>query len=713
MRALAATSGERPHSKLTASHTTRWALVYIRQSTPQQIVQNQESTRIQYSLRERALALGWERDRIAVIDEDLGRSGAQVEGRPGFQRLVAEVSLDRVGIILGAEVSRFARSCRDWYQLLDLCALFGTLIGDLDGLYDPANHNDRLLLGLKGTMSEAELHLLKRRMLDGRKAKACRGELHQQLPMGYVRNPSGEVCKDPDEQARLVIETVFHQFTVVGSARGVLQFLVRNGLRLPVRERSIPHKGELSWRRPCMASVCNILKNPAYSGAYVVGRRPIDHRRIKPGRPGTGRPDLPLEDWGVVLKDRLPAYVTWEEYLNNREQLRANTPKEMGSVREGPLLLTGLVVCGRCGRRMRSYASKEKAEVRYVCSMECSTYGGPCCQSFAGRCLDQEVERQVLELLQPAALEVSLAVASDLEAQRAREETLWRQRLERARYEAERAQRQYDAVEPENRLVVRTLERQWEAALQALNDMEEAFHRHQTEIPPSLTPAERESLRALASDIRGLWYASTTTPRDRKEIIRQLVDRVTATILGESEQIQVTIHWAGGCETQAMVARPLRKLEQLSYLGPMIERVQALVREGKTSKEIAAILNQEGWRKARRVGPIKADWVRALRSGPAERYLGHKIRFRQEDLGPNEWTIRDLARELEMPAATLTGWLRAGQLTIRKDQQQPQHWIIQADPQEIDRLRSIRNRWQAKTNTRDTPREGKEDTNGL
>jgi DNA invertase Pin-like site-specific DNA recombinase len=312
------------YGKIQSSHLQRQAVVYVRQSTLQQVERHQESTRLQYALVDRAVELGWSPSQILLIDEDLGRSGASAEGRPGFQRLMAEVGLDHVGIVLGIEISRLARSSRDWYQLLEVCGLFATLIGDADGVYDPQTYNDRLLLGLKGTMSEAELHILKQRMLEGKRAKARRGELHSLLPRGYVRAPSGEVLKDPDAQVRGVIETVFRQFQRCGTINGVLRYLVDHHIQLPDRVRSGPRTGELDWRRPNRVTLSNLLRNPIYAGAYVYGRRPVDPRRRQPGRPSTGRTVAPPQQWEVLIKDHLPAYIDWDQYERNLRQLAAN-----------------------------------------------------------------------------------------------------------------------------------------------------------------------------------------------------------------------------------------------------------------------------------------------------------------------------------------------------------------------------------------------------
>jgi DNA invertase Pin-like site-specific DNA recombinase len=322
--------------KVKRSHHERLAIVYIRQSTMQQLERNQESTRLQYALVERAVRFGWPRERIVVIDDDLGCSGSSAEGRLGFQRLVAEVGLDHVGLVLGIEMSRLARSCRDWHQLLQICALFDTLIADVDGVYDPASYNDRLLLGLKGTMSEAELHIIKARMEAGRRAKAQRGELGKAVPMGYVRLPSGEVALDPDAQAQDTIRLIFDLFDRFRTVNKVLTYLVEHDIRMPVRVRGGPGKGELAWHRPNRPSLHNLFANPIYAGVYAYGIRQVDRRRQRAGRPGTGRGRNAPEEAEVFLKDRMPAYISWERYQRNRAQIARNRADCVGPVRAGP-----------------------------------------------------------------------------------------------------------------------------------------------------------------------------------------------------------------------------------------------------------------------------------------------------------------------------------------------------------------------------------------
>ena len=447
--------------KIQARHLDRLAIVYVRQSSLQQVHEHRESAARQYALVDYAVALGWPADRVLVIDEDQGRSGRTVAGRPGFQWLPAEVALDHVGIILGIELSRLARSCRDWHQLIELCGLFHTLLADQNGLYDPTDHNDRLLLGLSGIMSEAELHILRGRMLAGARNKARRGELYNHAPIGYARVPGGGLMLDPDEQARAVVRLLFDKFDELGTVSALLRYLVRHGIRLGFRPHFGPHKGELVWRRPNRTTLNFLLHHPIYAGAYSHGRRPTDPRRKVPGRPATGRVVVPRDQWEVLIPGHLPGYITWERYEANLRRLERNRARagSLGPARGGDSLLAGLVVCGRCGRRMLVAYTTKGHRLRYDCQRGALDYAEPRCQSLAGGALDELVARQVLSALEPAALELSLRAVADAERERGRLARQWEQRLERARHDAERAARQYHAAEPEHRLVARELER--------------------------------------------------------------------------------------------------------------------------------------------------------------------------------------------------------------------------------------------------------------
>ena len=483
--------------KLHEHHLWRQAIVYVRQSHPQQVIDHVESTARQYALVERAVALGWSPDRVVVIDEDQGQSGQSAVTRLGFQRVLAEVSLDHVGLILGLEMSRLARSNKDWHQLLELWAIFRTLLADADGLYDPTDYNDRLLLGLRGMMNEAELYLMKGRLLEGMRHKARRGELLNHPPMGYVRGPDGDYQLDPDAQAQRVVRLIFDVFEQQGSLHGLLRYLVAHDIRLPIRPHFGTNRGQLEWRRPTRMTLQNLLHHPIYAGAYRWGHRKMDPRKQQPGRRSTGRTINAAEACDVLIPDRFPAYITWERFAAIRQRLADNRAiaASLGAPREGPSLLVGLLVCGRCGRRLLAAYGGKSNHLRYTCMRATIEYGAPSCLSLAGAFLDDFVAEHILRVLQPASLEVSLAAEHALQAERTQLEAHWQQRLERAQYHAERAARQYSAVEPETRLVTRELERQWEEALRHEQREHEAYARFRREQPAELTAQERDAIR--------------------------------------------------------------------------------------------------------------------------------------------------------------------------------------------------------------------------
>jgi DNA invertase Pin-like site-specific DNA recombinase len=673
--------------KVQPWHYDRLAIVYVRQSDPHQVLTHQESTRLQYGLTARAADLGWSAERVLVIDDDLGKSGTTTEGRSGFQRMVSEVSLDHVGIILGVEMSRLARSCKDWYQLLEICALFGTLLADLDGIYDPAQYNDRLLLGLKGTMSEAELHIMQQRLRQGLLAKARRGELHLIPPLGYVQRASGEIALDPDEQVQAVLRLIFRKFAELGTVHALLRYLVAQQIQLGMRAHSGPERGEVVWHRPSRGTLQTILKHPMYAGAYVYGRRPVDPRRKKAGRPDTGRLVAGPAAWQVLLKDRLPAYISWDEYEANLARLQANRVRAdtLGTVREGPALLTRLVVCAYCGRRMAvSYA--DEAHYAYACARMRIDYGAACCQHLAGAGLDAFVSQQVLAALEPAGLELSLEAATHLEQERGELDRLWQQRLERARYEAERAGRQYRLVEPENRLVARQLEREWEEKLAAQCRLEDEYRRFRQTQPRGLRADERAAIRLLAADIPALWHAPTTTAAERKELIRQVVTRVVVAVQGESERVQVTIDWVGGTQTVGTIVRPVARLEQLSYYPQLCARVRQLAAEGLAAGAIAQRLNAEGYRPPKRRERFGAQGVEDLLVRLGVRTKRSHSRPRAP-LGPYEWGLRELAQAIGMSHVTLYDWVYRSWVRAHREEQAPYRWVLWADEAEIDRLR--------------------------
>jgi DNA invertase Pin-like site-specific DNA recombinase len=671
-------------------------MVYVRQSTMQQVLLHPESTRIQYGLVSRAEAYGWASDRIVVIDEDLGKSGATAVGRVGFERLVTEVSLGHVGLILGLEMSRLARSNVDWHRLLEVCALFGTLIADLDGLYDPAQYNDRLLLGLKGTMSEAELHLLKQRLYQGCLSKARRGALTFALPTGYVWDADGAIQFDPDEQVQAVIRLIFAQFEELGALGGLLRSLARQDIRLGMRVREGPGKGQLVWRRPNRATLQNLLKHPLYAGAYVYGRRQMDRRRYQPEHPKSGRVVMARSAWHSLLPDCCPAYISWDQYERNVARLAANQARAstLGAVRNGAALLAGLVVCARCGVRLGVHYQQSHGRpspFTYDCAYRRNHYGEALCQHVAGPSLDAVVTQHVLAALEPAALELSLAAAQQVEQDRAAVAQLWEQRRERAAYETERAARQYHAVEPENRLVARTLERAWEEKLQALQALEEEYHRFLQQQPRVLTSEEQAAIRQLAADIPALWNASTTTDTDRKEILRQVVEQVQVEARGTSEQVRIRITWAGGGQTEGMLVRPLVRYADRSDYARLCARVHDLTHASWSLDAIARQLERDGFPPLRRGSRWSRSSVQTLRRHVG---LGNTPRHgsSREALGPEEWWARELADQLEVSHNSLLSWIERGVVRARQERGGWKRWIVWADAADLQRLRAYRSR---------------------
>lgn len=683
-------------SKVQSRHLERLAVVYIRQSTLQQVQEHRESTALQYALRSRAIAWGWSSDRVLVIDEDLGCSGASAEGRSGFQRLLAEVSLGHVGLVLGIEMSRLARSCRDWHQLLELCALFDTLLGDTDGLYDPRNYNDRLLLGLKGTLSEAELHVLRQRMNEGRLNKARRGELFNHAPMGYVRLPSGALAVDPDQQVQSVIRLFFEKFDQLGTLNALLRYLVRNQIRLPVRPFSGAERGQLQWHRPNRQTLRNLLHHPIYAGAYTWGRRPVDPRRKIPGRPSTGRKVATAEQCHILLKDRCPAYITWQQYEANRRRLAENRNRAStaagealiarGAPREGPSLLGGLLICGQCGQRMNVQYHGKRNLLRYACTRHYSSYAAPLCQGICGRVLDELIERLLLRVLEPASVELSLSAGADLQAEQRRLDQLWRQRLERTRHDSDRAARQYHATEPENRLVARELEKRWEQSLAQQRGVEEGYARFRREQPPQLSAADHAAVRMLSTNIPALWHSPQTPAVERQRIVRHLIERVVLTAPPEQEIADIRIHWAGGFVSHHQLVRPVARYQQLRDYDRLAQRITELRQSKHTSAQIAALLNAENWRPPKRRATFNAGMVRSLF------YRRNRATARPApyDLKPGEWWFGDLAHALQLPHPTLYSWMRRGWVNARRLDIGQGRWIVWADEQELDRLRRLR-----------------------
>jgi DNA invertase Pin-like site-specific DNA recombinase len=673
-------------AKIQAHHRARLAIVYVRQSTPQQVLEHRESTRRQYALADYAVALGWPRERVLVIDEDQGQSGKNADSRAGFQRLLAEVTLDHAGIVLGLEMSRLARSCKDCHQLIEVCAVFRTLLGDQDGLYDANDPNDRLLLGLKGTISEVELHTLRGRLERGRLNKAQRGELFYSVPMGYLLTPAG-VEFDPDEQVRDVVRLIFDKFDELGSARAVLGYLLEHDIRLGFRLRRGPRRGQLDWRRPRMSSLLDVLHHPLYAGVYTHGRCTIDPRRKVPGRPSSGRVKVPLNECKVVQHDRVPAYISWQRYVANQQRLtdNLNRPTTPGSPRSGNCLLAGLVVCGRCGYRMQVQYRRDGRPAYRCIWARYEGHKGLGCPPLLAAVLDDTVAACVLAALEPAAVELSLQAVAAMDQEWQRLDRHWQQQLQRTRYEAEEAERRYRLVDAANRLVASTLEQRWEQALRTQRQRQEDYDRWQREKAVELSEQERSRLKSLAANIPALWQAAATTMAQRKEIVRCLVQRVVATVEGDSERVAVAIHWEGGLVSETVACRPVVHYEQRSDYEELNRRIVQWWEEGHSAAVIATRLNAEGWRPLRGGEEFNAGQVRSWlrRGGRSEASRGI--------LEPHgeHWRLRDLARTLPVDRATLRAWVRRGWVQATKHGGQGR-WTVWADEAELGRLRQLR-----------------------
>jgi DNA invertase Pin-like site-specific DNA recombinase len=583
-----------PTPKLQPRHLRLQAMVYVRQSTQRQVLENQESTRRQYQLAERARHMGWPSPQVQVVDDDLGMSGASSHQRTGFQRLVAAIGLGEVGMVLVTEVSRLSRRNSDWHRVIELCAVFRTLIADEDGIYDPQDPNDRLLLGVKGTLFAAELHILRARMRGNLLNKARRGELALRLPVGYRRLGDRTVVLDPEEEVRQTLTRIFERFSVLRNARAVQRELNAQRLRMPRLIQLGADAGKLVWVQPTYQMIQQVLTSPVYAGMFVYGRR---KREMTPGDPPVmAERRRPVEEWDIVVPDVYPAYLSYDQYLHNRQQLRDNmynfAKKGRGAPRDGMALLQGLMLCGRCGRRMTVSHGREYR--RYECRRAQLDYAMPPCQAFPVRHLDDAVGAVFLEAVQPAALEAMLEAFAVMERERRDLDRHWQLRVERARYEAERAQRQYDAVEPENRSVARSLEARWNTALEALEKLQAEYAVMQrTDLLP-LGDADRENVRHLAGDLPALWRAATTTMVDRKRLLRLVVTEVTLITHPEQRQATFSVLWCGGAVTHHTADCPPIGMHQRTETS-VLDRLANLASH-RPDHRVADCLNAEGSR---------------------------------------------------------------------------------------------------------------------
>jgi DNA invertase Pin-like site-specific DNA recombinase len=662
---------------ITPEHLNRQALIYVRQSSPHQTLTNQESLRLQYALRQRAAECGWPAEAVHVLDADLGQTGSTAEGRRGFQDLVTRVTLGQVGIIFSYDVTRLSRNCSDWYQLLDLCGFRRCLIGDRDGIYDPSSINGRLLLGLKGQISELELHTIKARLTAGLFNKARRGELALILPVGLVRDELGRVVKHPDREVQSRIELVFASFLRLRSLAKVMQHLTARSLPLPRRDRF----GDIAWRRATVSSVGSILRNPAYAGAFVYGRtRSI---RTSPGRPAVQKP-LPVDQWRVLIRDRYPAYIDWDTFEKITARIRDNHSmyqrnQTRGRPRRGQALLHGMTYCGECGHKM---VVQYKNRPAYICNHLRQQHGEPVCQYLPTAPIDEFVVARFFDALAPAELDLYDRVrgewsraADDVRRARA-------QQLERLRYQAGLAERQFHKADPENRLVAGELEKRWVIALRELRAAEAELAREEAtaDLPP-LDEATRQALSAAGTSLPQWWRDGRFTPEQQKSLLRCLIDKIILQRLA-ADRVRCRIAWRGGETTTADVPVTTGRLSRMTGYADLEQRILTAARSGRGDEQIAADLTRDGFRSPRH-DTFLPSTVKSLR-------LQHRILVEQRRSHPRSirgmWTVPQLAARLKVQRHWVYDRIHNGTITICRDAKT----LLYLFPAKPDTLRALR-----------------------
>lgn len=640
-----------PNKKVTIDHLKRDAYLYIRQSSIKQIRSNQESTKRQYDLKEQAISLGWNMGQIKVIDKDQGKSGEQIILREGFQYLVSQVSLEKAGIIMGLEVSRLARNSSDWHRLLELCSLSRTLILDEDGIYDPNDFNDRLVLGLKGTMSEAELHVIKARLQGGVMNKAKRGELKIPLPIGYIYNDNEEIIKDPDKQIQNSINRIFDCFYRTKSACSVIKTFEKEGWLFPHKILRGINKGDVIWSKIAHCRVLQILHNPCYAGVFAYGRKQIKHL---PDGNSTIRV-MPRENWLVLIKGKRPEYITWEQYDKNQLQLHENAQalgaeRHKGPPREGNALLQGIIICGYCGKAMtiRYHLYKGKPSPDYMCQRDRIQHHQPICQSIVGKHIDKAIGEMIIELISPVTLEISLAVQKELEQRWNESDQLWQQQLERAHYEAELSKRRYIKVDPDNRLVSCTLEAEWNKKLEILNKLYTDYEAYKSQKLFKITKLQQEKLMSLSKDFATIWHAEDTPMQERKRMIRLLIDDVT--LKKTDKNIEVHIRFKGGQTKNLYLPLPLN-ITKLRVTQPEIVKLIDKLSEDYIDSKIVDILNKKGYKPAAK-DSFNMNVIQRLR-------YTYKIKNHYDKLYEKGYlTAQEMAKELKVSTQTVYAWVK-------------------------------------------------------
>jgi DNA invertase Pin-like site-specific DNA recombinase len=660
------------HPKIAEHHRSKPAYIYLRQSTPGQVRHHQESTERQYALREKALELGWKESLIRTLDRDLGRTGTEMAGREDFKTLVADVSMGQVGAVFALEVSRLARSNLDWHRLLELCALTATLVIDEDGCYDPADFNDGLLLGLKGTMAQAELHFLHARLQGGKLNKAKKGELRFPLPVGFCYDPESHIILDPDEEVRGAVSLLFRLFRETGTAFAVMQRFAASTLRFPKRSYGGAWDGKIIWGRLTHSRVLGILKNPSYAGMYVFGRYRYRREISSQGEVHKRVHAVAMPDWRVSLKEHHEGYITLEEFFKNQERLEKNRTngEEMvlaGPAREGLALLQGLLLCGHCGRALTvRYLGNGGIYPCYQCTwLRREGLASKDCLSFRCDRLDAAIAEEVLKALQPAELELALAALEELES---RDKTLsrqWQMRLERAEYEAALAERRYQEVDPSQRLVASTLERRWNEALLHVEDLKKQAAEFQRQEARVSTPEQKAKVLTLAKDLPRVWHAPTTQAKDRKRMLRLLIKDITVEKPLHPKQLLAHIRWQGGACTSLSVELPPNMADRLRYPAALVDRVRELAHR-LPDAEIATWLHREGHASAKGK-PYTAEIVRWIRW----RYQIPPAALKR----PEELTVQKVAQHFRVSAGVVYYWIERRLVQARRLNNGMPYWI--------------------------------------
>lgn len=662
-------------TKIRPEHLARPAVVYIRQSTLLQVLEHRQSTERQYNLADRATRLGWDGAQVQVIDEDLAHSGTSAADRMGFQRLAADVSLGRIGAIFSLEVSRLSRSSADWHRLLDLCALSDTLIIDDDGVYDPNDFNDRLVLGMKGTMSDAERHVMRLRLQGGKLHKANKGELAFPPPTGYVFDSSGALVFDADEQVQKAVRLFFERFRLDGTAYAVVRYFTRHQLLFPSRHARKNAPAEIRWRPLGHARALQTLRNPTYAGAYTYGRR--QRRRVLADGAVQRRTALiAREQWHTLLRDAHPGYISWEEHMANLKRLDENRScseriDRHGAPKNGEALLQGLALCGRCGRRMHPLYPTA-GNPSYECSRRPNAAGT--CWSVPAQRIDDKVAEIFLDAVAPPEIDLSLAVLREVEHQAAGVDRQWKLRLERARYDAERIERQYNAVEPENRIVARTLEARWNEKLEELAQVEREYEESRRAHKLELSANDKKAIMALAHDLPKVWRAPTTTPAERKQLIRLLIEDVTLSPVDVPERsTRICILWKTGATSEVFTPRPTVGCKTSNEVLGIIRELAA---QRRADAEIADELNRRGLKSGRGRGFTKQAIV-VLRSeykiSAGRPPGGHTPTPPRDELG--RYSLRALAARYDVTTHIIRYWIETGVLTPAQDFKGGPFWV--------------------------------------